>query len=302
MNIILLSKTRKSPININLRRGTVLALFFFFSIGLPAFFASIGYGVALLRVQPFSHDLTARLAVISQKDKLPGDAKANLTALTVRLGELQARAIRIDALGKRLVEISDLDKGEFDFDRPPGVGGPEGSTVADIDMQDFERAIGNLAHQLEDREQKLVLLETMLRDQDIFEETVPRGQPIEHGWISSHFGTRTDPFTGKRALHFGVDFAGKEGSKIVAVASGVVTWSGERFGYGRMVEVDHGNGYVTRYAHNSMNFVKVGDVVQKGEHLALMGSSGRSTGPHVHFEVLREGTAVDPIAYVRAGR
>jgi murein DD-endopeptidase MepM/ murein hydrolase activator NlpD len=302
MNIILLSKTRKSPININLRRGTVLALFFFFSIGLPAFFASIGYGVALLRVQPFSHDLTARLAVISQKDKLPGDAKANLTALTVRLGELQARAIRIDALGKRLVEISDLDKGEFDFDRPPGVGGPEGSTVADIDMRDFERAIGNLAHQLEDREQKLVLLETMLRDQDIFEETVPRGQPIEHGWISSHFGTRTDPFTGKRALHFGVDFAGKEGSKIVAVASGVVTWSGERFGYGRMVEVDHGNGYVTRYAHNSMNFVKVGDVIQKGEHLALMGSSGRSTGPHVHFEVLRDGTAVDPIAYVRAGR
>lgn len=302
MNIILLSKTRKSPININLRRGTVLALFFFFSIGLPAFFASIGYGVALLRVQPFSHDLTARLAVLSQKDKLPGDAKANLTALTVRLGELQARAIRIDALGKRLVEISDLDKGEFDFDRPPGVGGPEGSTVADIDMQDFERAIGNLARQLEDREQKLVLLETMLRDQDIFEETVPRGQPIEHGWISSHFGTRTDPFTGKRALHFGVDFAGKEGSKIVAVASGVVTWSGDRFGYGRMVEVDHGNGYVTRYAHNSMNFVKVGDVVQKGEHLALMGSSGRSTGPHVHFEVLREGTAVDPIAYVRAGR
>lgn len=302
MNIILLSKTRKSPININLRRGTVLALFFFFSIGLPAFFASIGYGVALLRVQPFSHDLTARLAVISQKDKLPGDAKANLTALTVRLGELQARAIRIDALGKRLVEISDLDKGEFDFDRPPGVGGPEGSTVADIDMQDFERAIGNLAKQLEDREQKLVLLETMLRDQDIFEETVPRGQPIEHGWISSHFGTRTDPFTGKRALHFGVDFAGKEGSKIVAVASGVVTWSGERFGYGRMVEVDHGNGYVTRYAHNSMNLVKVGDVIQKGEHLALMGSSGRSTGPHVHFEVLRDGTAVDPIAYVRAGR
>lgn len=302
MNIILLSKTRKSPININLRRGTVLALFFFFSVGLPAFFASIGYGVALLRVQPFSHDLSARLAVLSQKDSLPGDAKANLTALTARLGELQARAIRIDALGKRLVEISDLDKGEFDFDRPPGVGGPEGATVADIDIQDFERAIGNLARQLEDREQKLVLLETMLRDQDIFEETVPRGQPIQHGWISSHFGTRTDPFTGKRALHFGVDFAGKEGSKIVAVASGVVTWSGERFGYGRMVEVDHGNGYVTRYAHNSTNFVKVGDVVQKGEPLALMGSSGRSTGPHVHFEVLRNGTAVDPIAYVRAGR
>lgn len=302
MNIILLSKTRKSPININLRRGTVLALFLFFSFGMPAFFASIGYGVALLRVQPFSHDLTARLTALKQKDNETGDAKANLTALTARLGELQARAIRIDALGKRLVEISDLDKGEFDFDRPPGVGGPEGSPVADIEIGDLNRALDNLGRQLADREQKLVLLDAMLRDQDILEDTVPRGQPIEHGWISSHFGTRTDPFTGKRALHFGVDFAGKDGSKVLAVASGVVTWSGERFGYGRMVEIDHGNGYVTRYAHNAVNLVKVGDVVQKGESVGLMGSSGRSTGPHVHFEVLRDGSPVDPIAYVRAAR
>jgi len=119
------------------------------------------------------------------------------------------------------------------------------------------------------------------------------------GWLSSNYGNRLDPFTGKRAWHNGVDFAGREGSDIVAVASGVVSWSGERYGYGKMVEVAHGEGVTTRYAHNLENTVKVGDMVRRGEVIALMGNSGRSTGPHVHFEVFKNGRPVDPASYLR---
>jgi murein DD-endopeptidase MepM/ murein hydrolase activator NlpD len=121
--------------------------------------------------------------------------------------------------------------------------------------------------------------------------------------MSSHFGRRVDPFTGRIATHEGVDFAGKLGSEIIAVGSGVVTWSSERYGYGQMVEINHGSGFMTRYAHNLENKVEVGDVVKKGQVIALMGTSGRSTGPHVHFEVYKHGRPVDPAAYIhRASR
>jgi murein DD-endopeptidase MepM/ murein hydrolase activator NlpD len=131
-------------------------------------------------------------------------------------------------------------------------------------------------------------------------QILPTGRPIPDGWISSYFGARTDPFTGLREYHKGLDFAGKDGEEIYAVASGLVTWSAARFGYGQMVEINHGNGYITRYAHNRTNLVKVGDVVTKGQRIALMGSTGRSTGPHVHFEVLKNGRVVDPAKYVYA--
>lgn len=135
------------------------------------------------------------------------------------------------------------------------------------------------------------------------EQTVlPAGRPLKNGWISSYYGMRTDPFTGRRAMHHGTDFAGKEGSEILSVAAGVVTYSGERYGYGHMVEISHGNGYITRYGHNRENLVKAGDVVEKGQAIALLGSTGRSTGPHVHFEVLKNGRGVDPSSYIRAAK
>jgi murein DD-endopeptidase MepM/ murein hydrolase activator NlpD len=164
------------------------------------------------------------------------------------------------------------------------------------------RSLEQLSEQLENQEQQMSLLESVLDTRELQRELLPAGRPIIKGWISSHFGKRTDPFTGRPAMHHGLDFAGKEGSEIISVAGGVVTYSGDRYGYGKMVEVDHGNGYVTRYAHNKKNLVNVGDVVKKEQVLALMGNSGRSTGPHVHFEVLRHGRAVDPQRYVRAAR
>ena len=156
---------------------------------------------------------------------------------------------------------------------------------------------------MDDREQQLDILETLLANRKIEDAVFLAGRPIKKGWMSSHFGRRADPFTGRMAIHEGVDFAGKLGSDIVTVGSGVVTWSDNRYGYGRLVEINHGNGFMTRYAHNMENKVTVGDIVKKGQVIALMGSSGRSTGPHVHFEVYKHGRPVDPATYIhRASR
>lgn len=306
MNIILLPKSRKSPININLSSKAALLSFLLIIFAVPTFCISLGYGVALVKYKNASeHNVTA-FELEKQKQEVSQvveSAQYSINALTQRLGQLQAHAIRLDALGKRLVELAHLEQGEFDFENPPAVGGPEVRSAVDaLEGAELVRALEQLSAQFEDREQQLSILETLLMNKILLEETVPTGRPVGTGWISSHFGKRTDPFTGKQAYHYGVDFAGKEGSRILSVASGVVTWSGERYGYGTMVEVDHGNGYVTRYGHNKKNLVTVGDVVQKGDAIALMGSSGRSTGPHVHFEVLRNGKAVNPVTYLRASR
>jgi len=146
------------------------------------------------------------------------------------------------------------------------------------------------------------VLETLMMNRNLQAEVMPAGRPITRGWLSSYFGIRTDPFNGRRVHHKGVDFAGKMGSDVVSVAAGVVTYSGKRSGYGNLVEINHGNGYSTRYGHSSELLVKVGDTVKKGQKVAKMGTSGRSTGPHVHFEVLLNGRAVNPKKYIHASR
>ena len=225
-------------------------------------------------------------------------------ALTLRMAELQARLVRLDALGERVTGVAKLDKGEFDFSEPPAIGGPEASdSGVGFAAPDFVQAIDNLALRIDDRAQQLNILETLLANRKIQGDSFLAGRPIKKGWMSSRFGHRTDPFNGRVAMHEGVDFAGKEGSPIIAVASGVVTWSAARSGYGTLVEVNHGGGYITRYAHNKANLVSVGDIVKKGQVIAEMGSSGRSTGPHVHFEVYKHGRPVDPTTYIhRASR
>ena len=232
-------------------------------------------------------------------DAVIESTKHSMTALSVRLAELQAQAIRLDALGERLIELNKLNAREFDFGNPPAVGGPEGSVVMEeMAVGDFLEALDALSRQLDERATQLTIMEDIFMHENLRSETIPSGRPVESGWLSSGFGRRTDPFSGKLAYHEGVDFAGKTGTGVIAAASGVVTWSGERYGYGRMVEIDHGNGYVTRYAHNKENKVEVGEIIEKGQVLALMGSSGRSTGPHVHYEVLRNGKPVDPKRYI----
>lgn len=224
-----------------------------------------------------------------------------LDALAIRIAQMNARLIRLDAVGRRLTEMADIDAEEFNFDSDPALGGPEepasaGSNVAVPEVLD---AMTSLGYELTHREAQLDVLESVLMHQNLKERVYPQGRPVKSGWLSSYFGKRTDPFTGKPANHTGIDFAGKHGDEIVAVADGVVTWSGDRYGYGVMVEINHGNGYSTRYAHNSENLVAVGDEVRKGQVVARMGETGRATGPNLHFEVLRNGSRVNPVNFIR---
>lgn len=224
-------------------------------------------------------------------------AQADLDALTLRIGGMQARMLRLNALGKRLVDKAGLDGEEFDFDTEPGIGGPQSQEGLPVRVPDFLAMLDALDAALEDRERKLSVLDTLLLNSSAHERFMPSGRPVEQGWLSSGFGRRSDPFTGKQQQHMGQDFAGKSGSPVIAVGDGVVTWAGKRAGYGSLLEISHGNGYTTRYGHNRQHLVKEGDRVRKGQQIALMGSSGRSTGPHVHFEVLHKGKQVNPAEF-----
>jgi murein DD-endopeptidase MepM/ murein hydrolase activator NlpD len=231
--------------------------------------------------------------------KARDEANAHLNAITLRMAELQARLVRLDALGERLTTMAKLDKGEFDFNRPPAVGGPETVALGEAyTAPEFMQVVNQLVDQIEDREQQLETLEALMAKRQLQSDVFVAGRPVKKGWMSSRYGRRTDPFNGTISWHNGVDFAGKLESEIIAVAAGVVVESGERSGYGGIVEINHGSGFKTRYAHNKKNLVKVGDVVKKGQVIALMGSSGRSTGPHVHFEVYKYGRPVDPASYI----
>lgn len=233
-------------------------------------------------------------------EQLKQESEEQLESLTIRVAELHARLIRLDALGEHLTKTAKLEEGEFDFSRAPALGGPsteeEGISYT---PPSFIEAINQLTLDIELRERELEVLNKLLGNQEFESDRYIAGRPVKWGWMSSGFGRRNDPFSGRIAWHEGIDFAGKENSEIIAVAAGVVTWSGLRSGYGKLLEVNHGGNLVTRYAHANRLLVKVGDVVEKGQTIALMGSSGRSTGPHVHYEILKNGTPVNPINYIK---
>ena len=233
-----------------------------------------------------------------------GDAEHTLEASAFRIAQLQARIVRLDALGERLTEVGRLDEGEFDFSQPPAMGGPENPVgQAGYQPPAYIDLLDRLAHDIEDREQQLGVLETLLAKRKMDRDVFIAGRPVKKGWMSSRFGHRSDPISGNRAWHNGVDFAGKNGADVISVAAGVVVYADTRNGYGKMVEINHGGGYSTRYGHHKDLKVKSGDIVRKGEVIGLMGSSGRSTGPHVHFEVFKNGRVVDPSSYIhRASR
>ena len=220
-----------------------------------------------------------------------------IDALAARMGQVNAHVIRLDALGKRLTQMANIDDREFDFDSAPSTGGPETDGIA-AQVPDLSRMLSQLEERVALRDAQLGVLENVILQRELREQIVPDGRPVRRGFISSYFGERQDPFTGHEAFHKGVDFAGTMGADVVSVAAGIVTYVGEKTGFGHIVEVSHGAGLVTRYAHNSSATVKVGDTVQRGQTLALMGSTGRSTGPHVHFEVLRDGRPVNPLSFI----
>ena len=231
------------------------------------------------------------------------EARENLEASALRLAKLQARIVRLDALGERLTNVAKLDEGEFDFSSPPALGGPAIETGEAVSPMSYLDQLNRLADDIDNREQQLGVLETLLFDQKIQNDVFLAGRPVNKGWMSSRFGKRNDPITGRPAWHNGVDFGGKEGADVLTVAAGVVVYAAPRSGYGKMIEISHGRGFATRYGHHKELLVKVGDIVKKGQLIGLMGSSGRSTGPHVHFEVFKNGRVVDPASYIhRASR
>jgi len=274
-------------------------------LGAPVALGYFGYQLAVAQDSQVITEETAQnweRQIKLQADQLQvvkQDSEQQLEALTLRLAMLQARLVRLDAVGERITAIADLDTGEFDFSQPVAIGGPEFGASQPYSSSGFTSALEQLEEQLEDRQQQLEILEGLMVDRKIESDVFIGGRPLDSGWIASRFGQRPDPFTGKLSFHAGIDFTtGKSGAEINTVAAGVVTWSGPRSGYGLMVEVNHGNGFTTRYAHSEKLFVEVGDVVSKGQNIALVGSTGRSTGPHVHFEVYKNGRVVDPAAYI----
>ena len=304
MKIIVVDQKHGQTKSLVLNRWARLALSVCL-LGIPVVLGYYGYHFSASRNADFYKDEATQAWMDDLKsqrediDQIRQDTLAQLEALTLRMANLQARLLRLDALGQRLTEISDLDDGEFDFTQEPAMGGPVVSDETDIEMPDFMRSLDMLTREIEDKQQQLELLDSLMADQQIQSESFLSGRPINRGWISSPFGRRIDPFTGKLAWHHGIDFAtGKTGVEVKAVASGVVTFAGEKQGYGEMVKINHGNGYETLYAHDEKLLVKPGDIVKKGQVVALSGNSGRSTGPHVHFEVHKNGRVVDPSSYV----
>jgi len=252
---------------------------------------------AHLRVEYTQSGLAQQKADV---EALKDTTKQQLTGMLMKLGEMQSQMLRLNALGEKLAQQADLDLAEFNLASLPAIGGPSSETANVTISSDLDvlKQIDAMLLTLDDKTQQLEALESILLNHGVYEESFISGRPISSGWLSSYYGIRKDPFNGLPTMHKGLDFAGKYGSPVVATGAGIVTWADDRYGYGNLVEVDHGDGFVTRYGHNETLHVRIGDVVTKGQKIAAMGSTGRSTGPHVHYEVLHNGKHVDPLKYV----
>jgi len=303
MNVIFLSRREGKARQFDLARPLTLSLIAVATLAVLG--GAFALGMQLGRGHPERLALTDSLhmgEVLAQQKAqiaaLKQQLQLRVNAMAMRLGEVNAHVIRLDALGKRLTEMADIDSREFNFDRdPPRGGSGEGEGVS-AQIPDLSAMLISLEKQVDTRESQLAALENVILAKELKREIHPEGRPVESGFISSYFGEREDPFDGQETFHKGVDFAGAKGSTVMAVAAGVVTWAGERSGFGKLVEINHGDGYVTRYGHNEKTLVSVGDTVKRGDPVGLMGSTGHSTGPHVHFEVLRNGRQVDPLSFI----
>ena len=306
MNVIFVGRKTGRVKQLDLRHPLVVAAAVILVLGIVggAFSVGMGLGARPRGVNPvdqlgsWSADLLRQKAQIEDVRRV---LQEKVNALAMRVGQMNANVIRLDALGKRLTRMANLDDGEFDFGNPPALGG-ETADGQPAQIPNLTAMVDELQNQLASREQQLGVLENLILTRELNKQVYPEGRPVSQGFISSYFGQRADPFTGYTAVHKGLDFAGPEGTKVSAVAAGLVTFAGDRPGFGEMVEINHGNGLATRYCHNEKLLVKQGDMVRKGQEISLMGSTGHSTGPHLHFEVLKNGIQVDPLRFIGEDR
>ena len=305
MNIILIPEGIRKGSHTSLHHRHVLIIALVGLVIMPVLLSVIGlrihdmvsryYGLEEAALLAQQRDQVYRLR--AELNRTRTHAETHLNALGQRMGRMQAQVLRLDALGSRITRMAGIDAGEFDFSKAPAMGGPAHSGARG-DNNELLNSLEQLAVALDNKSEHLAALESLLLDNQLAAAVTPSGWPVQGGWVSSHFGMRADPFNGRRTYHEGVDMAARLGSTIKAMGDGVVSHSGIKSGYGSMVEITHGQGYTTRYAHTSRNLVKVGDRISKGQPVAEVGSSGRSTGPHLHFEVRRHGRAVDPQQYL----
>ncbi|HKE49372.1 MAG TPA: M23 family metallopeptidase [Rhodanobacteraceae bacterium] len=309
MNIIIVGKAHAVPTRIDLdsTRGRLIAAGILGGAALALLGA--GFAAALFFTGSTARDLheiaNLRANIAQQRDALAGldqESHRNLDALALKLGQLQAQATRLNALGDRLTQVGKLDDGEFDFSSDPALGGPEEAPSSAGAPLPINAGIDNLRAEFDRQEAQLGVLENLLLDRKVDNALLPSGMPVAQGYIASGYGDRSDPINGHEAMHLGIDFDAPIGTPVTAVAEGVVSFVGAKPGYGNVVEIDHGNGYMTRYAHNSALVAEAGARVHAGEVIAKVGSTGRATGPHCHFEVWLNGRPVNPIAYVKSKR
>jgi murein DD-endopeptidase MepM/ murein hydrolase activator NlpD len=308
MNVIFVGRKSGRVKEFDLRHPVVVAAALLTVIGIVGAAFSVGVSLgthhgAVNRINQLGNWSAELMRQQAQIEDVKRVLQEKVNALALRVGQMNANVIRVNALGKRLTHMAKLNDGEFDFSNPPALGGADsGADGQPAQIPNLTAMVDDLQTQLSSREQQLGVLENLILNRELNKQVYPEGRPVEEGFISSYFGRRADPFTGYSAVHKGLDFAGPQGTKVISVAAGLVTFAGERSGYGQMIEINHGNGLATRYCHNEQLMVKQGDMVRKGQELALMGSTGRSTGPHLHFEVLKNGTQVDPLRFIGEDR
>lgn len=295
-------RTRTGPRRFALERkhfavGVAVLLMLALVASAGGYFLGRGHTNRLLATRLDS--LQKRLASQNENlEQLRNRSQAGINAVASRMAKLDARLNRLDAMGAQIVSMAGLEKSGFDFSASPGEGGPQPENETPWALPDLGAATSELGRRIWREKSELAALEAMILHQQHNARIVPNGKPVGKGWISSGYGWRTDPFTGKRSFHPGIDFAGHAGSPVRAIAAGVVTWAGPRYGYGRLVIVNDGGGYSTWYAHGKKILVNVGDVVKRDDEIALLGTTGRSTGPHVHLEVHHDGQTVNPWPFV----
>lgn len=286
------------------------------TLGVPQFVVlGAGAFLAVILLAALLHYLTLRFAADfrlpyfgnmalsaqqQQSEKDQSYLRENLNAMAIRLGQMQAQLLRLDTVGERLAKLAGFKPQDLMFDQLPGRGGAVSSLPSqDLSLGDFTRQLDLLTRQLDDRSDQLGILESLFTLDSAKKKLIPTMLPVEGGWYSSNFGWRIDPFSGQRAFHEGIDFMAEQGTPIVAAAGGVVVYSDFHPQYGNMIEIDHGNNLITRYAHASTRLVKVGDVVLRGAKIAEVGKTGRATGTHLHFEVRQRGAPQNPTQFLR---
>jgi murein DD-endopeptidase MepM/ murein hydrolase activator NlpD len=266
--------------------------------------AFVTYGITLKAAADIQNPFVQTLVSSLQREQLRAQEqhmRDNLNGLAKQVGELQARLMRLDAFGERLGKAAGLKPSEFRFGETPGQGGPTPAVQQDLTLGQFEKLLTHIAQSVDDRSDKLGVLDSVIRDSSLERKTIPTTLPVTAGYYSSNFGYRIDPFSGRSAFHAGIDFIAEPGTAVFAAAGGKVVSAGYHGDYGNVVDVDHDNGLSTRYAHLSNVAVKEGDVVLKGQRVGSVGSTGRSTGPHLHFEVRENGVPLNPTRFLALG-